>query len=207
MNPTHLLRQAAEWRLISLLFDCPVGDWRAQIAALAGEVADADLRDAVQSAQTEAAEGLYHSLFGPGGPAPPREISYRNWVQPGYLLAELKSYYDAFAYLPATPEVPDHVAVETGFIGYLSLKEAFALSNGEPEKASLAAAAAQRFRAEHLAWLAGPLAQELAASGVTYLSRAAAALQQRVGPAPETPSLTLPILSAPAEAGCPDAAY
>ena len=36
MDPrTHaLLKQAAEWRLIGLLFECPVGVWRDDIGAL-----------------------------------------------------------------------------------------------------------------------------------------------------------------------------
>ena len=67
-----LLRQAAEWRLIGLLFECPVGTWRDDIVALARDIDDPLLGSAVAHALEEASEGLYHSTFGPGGPAPAR---------------------------------------------------------------------------------------------------------------------------------------
>ena len=47
------------------------------------------------------------------------------------MLAELNSFYDAFSYKPTTNEVPDHVAVETGFVAYLRLKELYALESGD----------------------------------------------------------------------------
>ncbi|MBK9162872.1 MAG: hypothetical protein IPM21_03010 [Acidobacteria bacterium] len=65
---------------------------------------DKQLRRAARSAQKEASEGLFHSIFGPGGPAPGREVSYRGWVQPGYLLSELSTFYNAFSYQPKTHE-------------------------------------------------------------------------------------------------------
>ncbi len=117
-----LILEAAEWRLISLLFDCPTGKWFGDVNALGKQVADKPLKRAARSAQKEASEGLFHSIFGPGGPAPGREVSYRGWVQPGYLLSELSSFYNAFSYKPVTDEVPDHVAVETGFVAYLRLE-------------------------------------------------------------------------------------
>ena len=67
-----LLREAAEWRLISLLFECPNEEWQAQVAALAAEITDADLKAAAVAAREEAGEGIYHTIFGPGGPAAPR---------------------------------------------------------------------------------------------------------------------------------------
>lgn len=185
-----LLREAAEWRLIGLLFECPAGGWPNLVTTLASEVGDAALRDAALAALDEATEGLYHSIFGPGGPTPPREVSYRDSVQLGYLMSELASYYDAFAYRPRTAEVPDHIAVETGFIGYLRLKEAYAVASGDPDRAAIAADASQRFIGEHLSVMAEPLAAALESSGVRYLALAAQALLHRTG-APRT----LPVLS------------
>ena len=66
----QLLGEAAEWRLLGLLFECPLPNWREQMDALAAEVVDADLKAAAEAARLEASEGLYHSIFGPGGPAP-----------------------------------------------------------------------------------------------------------------------------------------
>ena len=75
-DTTDLLRAAAEWRLLGLLFSCPQGDWQAEVAALASEVDDQQLKAAADAARTEASEGLYHTTFGPGGPAAAREVSY-----------------------------------------------------------------------------------------------------------------------------------
>jgi nitrate reductase assembly molybdenum cofactor insertion protein NarJ len=179
-----LLRQAAQWRLIGLLFECPSGAWRDEVAALADEVDDALLRSAAAHALDEASEGLYHSTFGPGGPAPPREVTYVKAIQLGSLLAELASFYQAFAYQPVTRESPDHVSVEAGFIGYLCLKEAYAVTRGDEEQASITAQAAAAFVRDHLSAVAEPLAAALEVSGLEYLSETSRALANRVGPPP-----------------------
>ncbi len=176
-----LLREAAEWRLISLLFECPVGDWKKQVGELAAEVADEKLAKAGEFAQEQAGEGLYHAIFGPGGPAPAREISYRDWVQPGYLLSELSAYYDAFSYRPEIPEVPDHIAVETGFVAYLKMKQAFALVCGSDENAEITKKAIGTFVDEHLAKMTERIAGQLSESDIDYLALAAGALLDRVG--------------------------
>ena len=183
-----LLTQAAEWRLIGLLFECPVGSWRKDLADLARDVRDPRLGAAVAHALEEAAEGLYHSTFGPGGPAPPREASYTQTVQLGYLISELSAFYDAFAYRPVTREPPDHVSVEAGFVGYLRMKEAYAVARADEGQASVAADAAAAFTRDHLAAFAEPLAVTLDASGITYLAEAARALVSRVGPPPQAPA-------------------
>ena len=182
-----LLREAAEWRLIGVLFECPREDWQAQVVAMAKEVSDADLKAAAEAARGEAGEGLYHTIFGPGGPAAPREVSHRETLQPGYLLGELAAYYRAFAYQPATLEPPDHVAIETGFVAYLRLKQAYAEFRGDANQASIVHEAAVRFLAEHINTLAEPLAMGLAASGISYLSRTADALLKRAGPRRQLP--------------------
>ncbi|MDX2045109.1 MAG: molecular chaperone TorD family protein [Acidobacteriota bacterium] len=193
---TQLLREAAEWRLLSLLFECPSLAWREQVQALAAEVADADLKAAANVAQREAGEGLYHSIFGPGGPAPGREISYRDWTQPGYLLSELTSYYDAFAYQSKIVEAPDHISVETGFVAYLKLKEAYAEAINDTEHAAVTREAAGQFINEHLSTMTEPLARSLEHSGVEYLALAGKALLARVGPKRDQSSKqNLPVLS------------
>ena len=123
-------------------------------------------------------------------------MSYREWVQPGFLISELSSYYDAFCYTAATREVPDHVSVEAGFIGYLRLKEAYASACSDDEHAAVTAEAAQRFIDEHLQTLAAPLAKSLEHSGVRYLALAGSALLRRVGPRQDRLSgMNLPVLS------------
>ncbi len=196
----ELLRQAAEWRMISLLLECPAAGWREKVAALAPEVADPDLAAAAEAAQEEASEGIYHSLFGPGGPVAPREVSHRRLVEFGSLLAELEAQYEAFAYRPQTAEPPDHVCVEAGFIAYLRLKEAYALACGDPERAAVAAEAAGRFLEEHLSAVAGPLASALECSGLRYLEAAGRALLRRVPPA--KPALSVLADPEPEVLGC-----
>ncbi|HEX7285889.1 MAG TPA: molecular chaperone TorD family protein [Candidatus Angelobacter sp.] len=189
----RLAQEAAEWRLLSLLFECPTETWHEQITALIHEIADGELKSAAQGALQEASEGLFHHTFGPGGPAPPREATYHQTIQLGYLMSELQAYYNAFAFHPATAEPPDHVAVETEFIAYLKLKQAYALACHDEERAATAAESAQRFLQEHMANIAQPLADHLEGSGITYLAKAGEALLRRVGP-PAIAGSSLPIL-------------
>lgn len=179
---TSLLQQAAEWRMLGLLFECPGPAWRKHVAALARDIADPTLQSTALAALDEAAEGDFHSIFGPGGPAPAREVSYHESLQLGYLISELTAFYSAFAYHPVTEEPLDHVSLEAGFIGYLRLKEAFAVANADPDAASVAREAASSFINDHLSCLAGPLAKSLSNSGINYLAAAGQALLARVGP-------------------------
>jgi nitrate reductase assembly molybdenum cofactor insertion protein NarJ len=186
-----LLRESAEWRLLGRLFECPSEAWRADVQALAIELDDRTLREAADVACTEASEGLFHSVFGPGGPAPPREVSYHDSLELGTLMSALAVSYDAFEYRPVTVETPDHLSVEVGFVAYLRLKEAYARAIGEEEQAALTRRVADRFVADHLARMAEPLATLLAASGVEYLARASTLLVARVGPKPASPLLPM----------------
>jgi nitrate reductase assembly molybdenum cofactor insertion protein NarJ len=178
----HLVKGSAEWRLISLLFECPGPQWREQVTALMQEVDDVELQSASQDALEEAGEGLFHHTFGPGGPAPAREATYHQTVQLGYLMSELQAYYNAFAFHPATAEAPDHVSVEAGFIAYLKMKEAYALASQDEERAATTSESAQQFIEDHLTNLAQPLTERLGGSGIGYLATASAALLRRVGP-------------------------
>lgn len=184
-----LLRDSAEWRLLSRLFECPSDAWRADLEALARELPEGELRTTVAEAGVEAGEGLFHSVFGPGGPAPPREVSYHDTLELGTLMSALVSHYEAFDYRPASPEPPDHLAVEVGFVAYLYLKEAFAVATADAETAALTARVRERFVREHLAMMAEPLAGLLAGSGVSYLARASSLLAGRVGARPRAPGL------------------
>lgn len=200
---TSLLRAAAEWRLLGLLFSCPTWEWREQVASLAAEVGADDVTAAAATALNEADEGLYHSIFGPGGPAPPREVTYRQATLSGAFLAELAAYYQAFGYRAAGSEPLDHVSVEADFVAFLLLKQAFALSNQQRDQAAITARAAQSFIDEHLSNIAGPLAESIPASGIGYLQGAAQALAARTGPPQQRAQVqldsptagTLPLLS------------
>lgn len=180
----ELLSEAAAFRLLGLLFERPREGWWQEVESLRREVRDAEISAAVEAAQEEASEGLYLALLGPGGIVSPREVSYRGMNDPGQVLSDVRAFYEAFAFGPETEEAPDHIAVEAGFLGYLTLKEAYARARGNEEEAGVAAQAATRFRQEHLSTLAWPLADRLEKTEVRYLSLAARALTLRTGSRP-----------------------
>ena len=202
---TELLRESTAWRLLCLLFECPVGSWHSHVRELGAAVDDPALREAAEKALEEADEGLYHSAFGPGGPAAPREVSYSDSVQLGYLISELEAYYAAFAYQPGTREAADHISVEAGFVSYLFLKQAYAETSGDAEAALVVADARTQFLREHLAWVAEPLAGRLKDSPLDYLVLAGESLAGRVGPSRERrplPQSVLPVISEDNEFRC-----
>ncbi len=183
----QLFQESSDWRLLSLLFDCPRRHWQREITKLSAQTSDMDLKASATAALQEASEGFYHSIFGPGGPVPAREISYIAMAQPGYLLSELACYYAAFGYQPASREAPDHIAIEVGFLSYLRLKEAFALAANDPESAQITAETAEHFLTDHLTVFAGQFSQSLITSEVPYLAKAAQSFLRRVGPPKSLP--------------------
>jgi len=192
-----LLQDAAAWRLLGRLFECPSEAWRHDVATLAAEVADAELAAAATGAVDEASEGVYHSVFGPGGPAPPREVSYHDTLELGSVMSALTGAYGAFGYQPSIVEPPDHVAVEAGFLAYLRVKQVFALLEGDAAHVAITASAADAFRADHLAVYAERLAGILAEAPVGYLQTASRVLARRAGPRPGPKRL--PVIQPPAE--------
>lgn len=193
----ELLNEAARWHLLARLFECPTATWRRDVEKLVSEVADADLQGAALAALATATDRQYYSVFGPGGPASAREVSYHESVELGSLMSELAACYAAFGYTPSAGEPPDHVAVETGFVAYLRFKQAYALSAGGDEHAVAASEAAERFRVDHLARMAAPLAAVLAGSDIPYLIRASTLLTSRAGPPPS--GRQLPVFQPSAE--------
>lgn len=192
-----VLHDAASWRLLGRLFECPSDQWRADISSLATEVPDPALAAAARDALEEASEGLYHSMFGPGGPAPPREVSYVDSLELGSVMSSVTGYYHAFGYTPALRESPDHVAVETGFMAFLRVKQAFALMEGDAAHIDVAARAAEAFRVDHMATYADRLAALLAEAPARYLQTASRTLAGRVGPRPGPKRL--PVIQPPDE--------
>ena len=149
VDTQKLLREALAWRLVSLLLERPRAQWHREIEELSSEARDEKLSRLVREAKP-ATEELYHRYFGPGGTVSPREVSYCGFEDPGRLMAELNSFYHAFAYLPRREESIDHVAVEAGFVGYLFLKEAYASQRGDADAAEVTTRARERFMNEHL---------------------------------------------------------
>jgi nitrate reductase assembly molybdenum cofactor insertion protein NarJ len=182
----QLLTEAAEWRLLGLLFEYPTADWRANLEALRPSLERPELRAIADAALEVASEGLHFALFGPAGTAPVREVVYLGGVQFGHLLAELAAYYEAFGYRPKTEEADDHFAVELGFFAFLKLKQANAALSGDTEAAQLTAGAAESFLKDHLAVQAEPVLRALENFAPQYLVDAGRFILNRTGPSPRS---------------------
>jgi len=157
----ELLRQAARWRVAGLLFRSPARARALALDRLADETNDPECRAAAAGA-TATGEGLYLAWLGPGGPLPPREVSYRPAQDPGRILAEISAYHEAFAYHASAEDPADHVAVAADFIAYLSLKEAFAAGAERPIEAEVTRDARERFVDQHLRPIVRGMARRLA---------------------------------------------
>ncbi len=177
----NLIENCARWRSIGMLFECPSAGWRETLLDLIASLSDSDLLEAAEAAQAEASESLYHSLFGPGGPVSPREVSYHRGVELGGLMSELLRYYEAFGYNPASREACDHISVEADFVGYLCMKEAYARACNDSEHAEITEDATRRFLETHLSTMAEPFKNLLKKTGIRYLMLAGQALTRSVG--------------------------
>lgn len=181
-----LLAQAAEWRLLGLLFEYPTDAWRENVCALLPSLPHAELRAIAEAALQHASPGLHIALFGPAGSVPVREVKYQGGVQFGYLMSELSAYYDAFGYQPQADEAADHLAVQLGFVSYLKLKQAHALANSDAEPAQVTSDAASRFLREHIAVQAEPVLRGLEDCGPDFLVDGARRIVTYAGPAPRS---------------------
>jgi len=188
LSSAALLADAAQWRLLGLLLSRPNPDRRNEVAQLAAEIDAPHLAAAARAWCDHATEGAYLHLLGPGGLVPAREVAYRAFADPGWLLADIARYHRAFGFHLAAEEPPDHIAVLVEFVSYLLLKEVFARERDDADAAAVTRIARERFVGEHLAPIAGPLAERLDACGATDWSAAAHLLAARV-PAPP-PSAT-----------------
>ena len=154
------------------------------MAALAKEVHEPALATAAQAWCDNAREGDYLHLLGPGGLVPARAVAYRAFADPGWLLADIARYHEAFGFHAPAEEPLDHIATLAEFVSYLLLKEAYARDCGHAEAAAVTRSATEQFVAEHLAPIAGRLAERLDACGATEWSAAAHLLAAKVPPPP-----------------------
>lgn len=197
------LAASAEWRLLALLLSRPRPGWREELAALAPEAPDGQLRAAAADA-AGATEGAYHALLGAGGQASPRAAAHAGFQDPGRILADLGGRYAAFGFAPGAEEPADHLAVECDFVAFLFLKEAYARARGQAEAAEVTREARARFLVEHLAIAGSRLAGKLPPDAPAYLVRAAGALAARLPePPPAAPGCEPGPDCDPLGGGCP----
>lgn len=130
------------------------GDGRAMLQALEGVWQAVELDDVEELGLPE--EHMY--LFGRQVLVSPYESSYtqaRGAERAGGLV-EVGSFYAAFGFevSSARPELADHISAECEFVAALLAKEAYALAQGWPDRASLTRSARQKFLHEYPArWI------------------------------------------------------
>ena len=177
----EVVTDAQTWYLLARLLERPRGAWHDDVRALAAGPVGRDVRAAAALAG-DATQGEYLDRFGPSGVVSPREAAHCGMRDPGQLLADLQARYGAFGFQAAAEDTLDHVAVEASFVAYLRLKEAYALAEGDAERAAIARDAAATFIADHLQEMGEPIASKLESAGDSSLARAARAVAARVGP-------------------------
>lgn len=156
------LSRAAVLQFASLALQPPTGEILSEMHDLVASLPDAAATDARAILAVPRAdwEPEFFSVLGPAGCAV-SESSYERAAQAsrGPLLAQVAGYYDAFGYAPdRLKEVPDHAAVELGFLSFLAMKIAFATFESKSEEASVASQAYDDFNRQHVAeWLPGCL--------------------------------------------------
>lgn len=195
------LKQAAEWRLLSLLLERPRSGWHEEVRSLAKEVEDPQLRE-VSIDAVNATEEAYLAVLGPAGFVSPREVAYAVFEDPGRMLADLAAFYLAFAFSPRCEDPEDHIAVQTGFVGYLSLKDAYAQASDNSDAVEATRAALSHFMEAHYARLVHGFASKLGSNGPAYLCRTVRILAARV-PHVETKESPLGVDLDPLTGGCP----
>ncbi len=175
----QFLADAARWRFESLLFQLPGLQRQLEIESLAREIGDPRLSAWVDKVAAFP-EGEYLALLGPGGKLSPREAGYRPLSDPGQVLADLGAFYSAFAYTPGSENPDDHISSELGFLGFLRLKQAYAMMSGLESERRLVAEAIDRFVEDHLSEFAEGLARKLSEKGPEWLAQAAEQISQRI---------------------------
>lgn len=172
------LETAAAWRFFSLVFRLPSKAQRAELRSIAREL-PADLRTLAKETQKiplKIWESEFHRVLGAGG-IPACESSYDDNALAGRgpLLADVRGFYEAFAYQPEKPpaEVPDHLAVQLDFLAYLAVKIAFAQHEGNDNAEETARAAYGRFLEQHVnTWVERFYARLSAAAASPYCAMA-----------------------------------
>jgi TorA maturation chaperone TorD len=170
------LTQAAGWMFASLVFQPPdqarIDEMTALLPTLPAQLREAAAQ--MVALPADQWEPEFFSVLGPAG-CPASESSYERaaFASRGPLLTEVAGTYAAFAY-PGEHirEVPDHIAVETGFLSFLAMKVAFARFASRGEEESIAREAYDTFRDEHVRPWAGAFCDALAESGSEHYATA-----------------------------------
>jgi TorA maturation chaperone TorD len=163
------LSRAASYRFLSLLLSTPSEAARAELATLAREVEPTLAEDAPRLSEVSGAglQGLYHRLLGASGQVPDVECAYDDNTAGGRgpLIADVAGFYRAFSYEHAGPNTADHVAAELDFLGWLSMKRAYARHTGAADRLEVTSSARAKFIHDHLGRWVMPFLERLAQAG------------------------------------------
>ena len=165
---SEMLSRASAWMFASIALQPPTAESRATLEALIPSL-PRPLQNAaarIVACPLDEWEPEYFSVLGPAG-CPACESSYERAAQAsrGPMLADISGWYQAFAYSPDVRDVPDHAAVEAGFLAYLAMKIAFADNAGEPDAAQIARDAYAGFVRDHTGVWFDDFREALAATG------------------------------------------
>ncbi len=178
------LERAAEWHLLAQLFAYPDAGWRRRFELLCGSLRGAAMLELARRAAREVCPELWMRLFGPAGPVRIRAVSFDGGLQPGYLLAELAAFYEAFAYVAPPGSAPDDFPALLDFAAWLEMKLAYACMLEDVQAAEVTNRALETFLSRFLSAGAWRVYRQLEGLGPDFLVEAARLAAERSGAEP-----------------------
>lgn len=182
------LERAAEWRLLAQVFAYPDASWARRLEPLQECLCGTEVIALAQQAAREASPELWMRLFGPAGPVRIRSISFEGGLQPGYLLAELAAFYEAFGYAAPAVCAPDELSALLDFAAWLEMKLAYASVQADREAFEVTIRALESFLSRFVSPAAWRVFRQLEGLGPDFLVEAARLAGERAGPEPTWPA-------------------
>ncbi len=189
----QLLARSAIYRTLALALSYPTEecfqafrkgweDARAFLEVLGEEFPVQEIDEIVKTFSREQLEAdyvrVFTHIFAPD--AQPCETAYtaKNLFQLSDQLSRLTRFYESFGVQP-NKERPDHISVELHFMGFLAIREARDLLDGDIEHSEICRNSARAFFQEHLQKYALAFARAVREKGDgTYLSKISKALEK-----------------------------
>lgn len=177
------LERAAAWRLLAQIFAYPDAGWARRLDLLRECVREARLAELAAAARESRPE-LWMRFFGPAGPIRLRGVHWEGGLQPGYLLAELAAFYEAFGFAVPAGNAPDELSVLLDFAAWLETKLAYACMCQDAEAIEVTAKALETFVPRFVSPVAWRVFRQLEGAGPDFLVEAARLTATRSGPEP-----------------------
>jgi nitrate reductase assembly molybdenum cofactor insertion protein NarJ len=184
------LDRAAEWRLLSQILSYPGSGWKQRVEMLLECIRNEPFSALGRAALQQSSPELWMRLFGPAGCVHARAVTWEGGLQPGYLLAALSAFYEAFGYETPADAAPDQLPVLLDFIAWLELKLAYACVRQDSEAVEVTARALETFLGRYVTPAAWPVFRQLESVGPDFFCEAARLAAERAGPEPEARAWT-----------------